>query len=473
MKKYLFLIAFIIMPFLADAAMQNSINNSLPYIVNSHTNLNIMVGQSAGAALTSGTNNAAVGDSSLAANTTGSYNVSIGSQSLLASTTGSNNTSVGAYALTNSTASGQTAVGDQSLVSATTGTEDTAVGTSSLNQLTTGQSNTGVGYDVMFSNVIGNSNTALGNQALYHATGSYNTAVGDSSLNATTTGQYNTCAGTFSCDNMTTTNYTAALGYGALGSGSGDGNTAIGYTSLQTTTGGGNTAVGYAAGYAGTANTTGTYNTFIGYNAQANANNYTNSAALGNAAVITASNQVQIGNSSVTDVYLGGGAATLHANGVVSRLYASTAVVGNGADATEDTLQTYSMPANTLSSNGDRVRITGYCLTANNSNLKTMKIYFGASNNLSAIEQTGTGIGNHAFLYDIMVMKTGSSTQIMDGIESDSTINAASASTTTHFNSTGSQTDSSPIVIKLTGQSGASAANDIVCDQMTVEFISH
>ncbi len=80
-------------------------------------------------------------------------------------------------------------------------------------------------------------------------------------------------------------------------------NTAFGVTALTSnTTGTSNTAIGYQAGYAGTANTTGTNNTYIGYQAQANANNYTKSTALGSGATITASNQVVLGTSTETVV---------------------------------------------------------------------------------------------------------------------------------------------------------------------------
>jgi len=70
-------------------------------------------------------------------------------------------------------------------------------------------------------------------------------------------------------------------------------------------TGTGNTGVGDTAGQAGTANTTGTYNTYIGYQAQTNGAAYTNSTALGNGAIVRASNRVQIGNSAVADVFFG------------------------------------------------------------------------------------------------------------------------------------------------------------------------
>ena len=51
----------------------------------------------------------------------------------------------------------------------------------------------------------------------------------------------------------------------------------------------------------GTTNTAGSYNTYLGRGADANANNYSNSSAVGSGATITGSNQVVLGtvNESV------------------------------------------------------------------------------------------------------------------------------------------------------------------------------
>ena len=86
-----------------------------------------------------------------------------------------------------------------------------------------------------------------------------------------------------------------------IGKGGGDitTNTAIGQNALvNNSTGGNNVAIGYQAGSAGTANTTGSNNTFVGYQARANANNYSNSTALGAGAEIKASNQVVLGTTT-------------------------------------------------------------------------------------------------------------------------------------------------------------------------------
>ena len=97
---------------------------------------------------------------------------------------------------------------------------------------------------------------------------------------------------------VTVNNITVGRGGGDLST-----NTVFGTNALSSnTTGSNNTAVGYKAGYAGTANKTGSNNTYVGYQAKANADNYSNSTALGAGATITASNQVVLGTSTETVV---------------------------------------------------------------------------------------------------------------------------------------------------------------------------
>ncbi len=134
-------------------------------------------------------------------------------------------------------------------------------------------------------NTTGEFNTATGIGALYSNKGSYNTANGSYSLYSNTTGNGNTANGSYALRNNTTGSLNTADGRNAL------------YTN---TTGNGNTAVGSSAG---AINNNNTYCTFLGYDAdQSVTTDFTNSTALGNTSRITASNQVRIGNSSVTSI---------------------------------------------------------------------------------------------------------------------------------------------------------------------------
>jgi hypothetical protein len=100
---------------------------------------------------------------------------------------------------------------------------------------------------------------------------------------------------------VTTGNYNTATGYYALYSNTtGQSNTVSGaYALYNNTTGGYNTANGaYALRY----NTTGSNNTAVGSSANVNTGNLTNATAIGYNALATSSNQVRIGNSSVTSI---------------------------------------------------------------------------------------------------------------------------------------------------------------------------
>jgi hypothetical protein len=164
-----------------------------------------------------------------------------------------------------------------------TTTYSSAFGFEALSSNTGGEQNTAIGYQTLKNNITGNENTAVGYGAGINSTGSFNTAVGSASYFG-----------------MATSSYNAALGYAALyNCSSGGTNTGIGAFALRdNTTGSTNTAIGGYAGYSGTANTTGSNNTYIGYAAQANANNYSSSTAIGTGAIITGSNQIVLGRST-------------------------------------------------------------------------------------------------------------------------------------------------------------------------------
>ncbi len=155
-------------------------------------------------------------------------------------------------AYVNTTGNHSTGIGSGALFSNTTGTHNTALGVSTLRFSTTGSRNTAIGMGVM----------------RYNSTGYRNTGTGNDALRYNTTGYENTADGAFALDSNTT-------GYN---------NTAIG---------------AYALRY----NTTGVNNTAVGHNAFSNMSPpFSNSTAIGANSVITASNQVRIGDANVTSI---------------------------------------------------------------------------------------------------------------------------------------------------------------------------
>jgi hypothetical protein len=143
-------------------------------------------------------------------------------------------------------------------------------GARSGNINTGGNANIAIGSDAQKNNT-GFYNVSLGNANLVNGSGDENTALGYTVMANNTTGMRNTGVGLFSFYQNTTGNYNTAIGHGSLG-----------------------------------LNTTGSYNTALGTNADVVSNNLTNATAIGYGASVDASNSIQLGNTSVTNVKTSG-----------------------------------------------------------------------------------------------------------------------------------------------------------------------
>ncbi len=276
---------------------------------------------------TTGSFNTGLGNFALYNNSIGFYNTALGTYALYHNTGGNDNTAAGYYALyENTSGSYNSAFGMEALHHNTTGRYNTATGQYALLTNTTGQNNVAIGFNTLHSNTTGHENSALGRDAMYkNTTGYYNTAIGNAALFSNTNGYSNVAIGISSLYNSSYFNNLVAVGDSALfNNGNGalnipdaTANTAVGSKALyHNTTGFSNTATGYKAldsnttGYKNTAygyktlysNTTGYHNTAIGDSAFYNGTDYHNSTALGYHTVITASNQIRLGNSSVTSI---------------------------------------------------------------------------------------------------------------------------------------------------------------------------
>ncbi len=266
------------------------------YYISGEASQNVAVGHVAAYALTIGEQNVAVGESAMLNNGTGSSNTAVGWAAMGGCSTIPCMT--GSFPVSGE----NTAIGWESMYLLTSGAQNTAVGENSMSNLTTGNYNTTVGADSQSENTTGSFNTTFGHDAMtgsnpapgsaascasgpfQNYTASYNTALGEGAYCTSTTGQYNTIVGWQS----------------GVGLSSGSGNTFLG------TYAGTMSAVSSASG-------TGNNNTFIGFEAgtgEALSNAvYSNSTALGYNAVVTASNQMVFGNSSVTRILVPAGVA--------------------------------------------------------------------------------------------------------------------------------------------------------------------
>ena len=252
---------------------------------------------------TTGYNNTASGYKALYFNTTGNQNTASGNYTLYNNTTGNKNTASGNYALyLNTIGYNNTASGYYTLYSNTTGNFNTASGYKALRSNTTGSNNTALGNNTLRYNTTGHNNTALGNNALRdNTTGDNNTASGYYTLYSNTTGYSNTASGYYALYSNTTGSNNTALGNYALYLNTiGYNNSASGYKALRSnTTGNFNTALGT---YALSNNTTGDYNTALGNHALYWNTTGNNNTVLGYNAECTGSNQIRLGNSSVSSI---------------------------------------------------------------------------------------------------------------------------------------------------------------------------
>jgi hypothetical protein len=133
-----------------------------------------------------------------------------------------------------------------------------------------------------------------------------------------------------------------------------------------------------------------------------------------------------------------------------SLLFSQTVSSGDAATTGEQTLASYSLPANSLSV-GSRLAIRAVFQTGADGNTKTMKVYFGASS-FSSGAVTGSGKITTIF---VNVAQTGTATQTISAeIQNDATP-AANALTL------GTDTAASPIIIKATGTNGTAVFNEI------------
>jgi len=179
-------------------------------------------------------------------------------------------------------------------------------------------------------------NTSMGYVALdSNTTGGFNSSMGYKAMASNTTGGANTAMGTSALSNNVTSNYNSAFGRNALQQTTAGGNTAMGNNALVlTTTGAENTGVGNSSLYN---NTSGSGITALGSSTNVASNNLTNATAIGYAAIVDASNKIQLGNTDVTAVNTSGtytGAGFVKAGGTSSQYLMADGSTSTGGSST-------------------------------------------------------------------------------------------------------------------------------------------
>ncbi len=139
----------------------------------------------------------------------------------------------------------------------------------------------------------------------------------------------------------------------------------------------------------------------------------------------------------------------------------NTTTVGN-VGAGEDDLHTFSLPAGTLAVDGHCVQYEAWGRYAANANVKSVRCYFGATL-ISDPEGSGAVTNGTNWYVSCKIWRTGAATQDAFGVS------MSRQNTFTKF-TTPSETLSGAVTIKVTGESGNSATDDVVCERSEVTF---
>jgi hypothetical protein len=135
--------------------------------------------------------------------------------------------------------------------------------------------------------------------------------------------------------------------------------------------------------------------------------------------------------------------------------------VGNGADQTEDNLQTFPLGANALDATGKGVYIYAAGSTGANGDSKDVSLYFGATKIATIAANTANAKGWEA---EAFCWKTGANAQLCTGYAQVDT------TASTIFVTTPAETDTGAITIKTTGKENtANTANSVVSKVLVVQ----
>lgn len=189
-------------------------------------------------------------------------------------------------------------------------------------------------------------------------------------------------------------------------------------------------------------------------------------AATGTApGVVTATTQTIGGAKTFNSPpnYLAGGAtgATTVVSGVLSSQSGFVGTTG----ATEDDLFTFTLPADTLATDGQAIRVSGLCTFAANGNTKVLRGYFGTD--AAVIVNAAINIASAQGLYEFTILRTSAGNQVLQG---SCAVSASGASGSIYLGSnvaTGDETTA--LVIKITGQ--GTADNDVGAYNFLVEVL--
>lgn len=174
------------------------------------------------------------------------------------------------------------------------------------------------------------------------------------------------------------------------------------------------------------------------------------------------SGQVTTGNFTLINIPSSDNHAAnkLYVDGRFNSLKSDTTQTGNVGTG-EDNLIGYTMPANTLGTNGDYIEIDAFGTMAANANNKQLKLYFGST---VIYDSTSLAVDDADFSINCKIIRTAESSQkcIINIMSNNATLPTTSIYTTTTESTSGS------ITIKCTGE-GVSD-DDIVQEGLLIKW---
>lgn len=166
-----------------------------------------------------------------------------------------------------------------------------------------------------------------------------------------------------------------------------------------------------------------------------------------------------------------GGSSALSAGGgnVFSQL--SAAGVGNGADATDDTLMSCILPANLFDIPGRCVFVQAWGTTLGGAVVKTVQFKFGAAALQSVIVEPSGGTGAGSWQFYAQIYKVSANVQSLlyqaDASGAPTTVLGISAGRGL-LNVAGAEVDTAAIPLVITGK-GPSTAGQVLCNGLVVD----
>ena len=139
-----------------------------------------------------------------------------------------------------------------------------------------------------------------------------------------------------------------------------------------------------------------------------------------------------------------------------------TSGAANTASALQQTLATYTMPANTFANDQSVIKIKAYFTAAANANTKRFSVYFGATQ-VALLEGT---VNNNVVIIEANITRLSSTTQFANGLV------LAEGGFLNVFNSSPAEDVTANIDIDFRAEVPSATASDITLNHYTVEYVA-